>query len=110
MDGLMPIPTRGVAKMNTPPFFDFSEPAKRTCTGWNCACEAPYGFGDDRNQICKSYEPHKTKTLSRLSQMTLSQRLQLKIQTALTQRRFYRDRLLSLESDIALSLNRAFGH
>lgn len=26
-----------------------------SCTGWNCKCQAPFGFGDDRNNICKFY-------------------------------------------------------
>ena len=26
-----------------------------SCTGWNCRCQAPFGFGDGRNNICKYY-------------------------------------------------------
>jgi hypothetical protein len=26
-----------------------------SCTGWNCKCQAPFGFGNDRNKICKFY-------------------------------------------------------
>ena len=25
------------------------------CTGWNCRCQSPFGFGESRNNICKFY-------------------------------------------------------
>jgi hypothetical protein len=25
------------------------------CTGWNCRCASPFGFGEGRNNICKFY-------------------------------------------------------
>jgi hypothetical protein len=27
----------------------------RSCTGWNCSCQAPFGFGEGRNSMCKLY-------------------------------------------------------
>jgi hypothetical protein len=26
-----------------------------SCTGWNCKCQSPFGFGEGRNNICKLY-------------------------------------------------------
>ena len=31
--------------------------APRSCTGWECSCVAPYGFGEGRNSICHFYGP-----------------------------------------------------
>ena len=46
--------------MSTSPLrIDLSNTKKMSsaCTGWSCVCQAPYGFGDDRNKICKAYGP-----------------------------------------------------
>ena len=31
--------------------------SSRSCTGWDCSCAAPYGFGEGRNKICHVYGP-----------------------------------------------------
>ena len=30
--------------------------APRSCTGWNCVCAAPFGYGDNRVNYCRLYD------------------------------------------------------
>jgi hypothetical protein len=41
---------------STPPRININT-SSRSCTGWQCCCSAPYGFGEGRKQICHQYGP-----------------------------------------------------
>jgi len=49
----------GKMAQSTPPRININNDntSSRSCTGWQCCCSAPYGFGEGRKQICYQYGP-----------------------------------------------------
>ena len=53
-----PRPTTPTSSDLTTWMFEPTATAPRECTGWNCICTAPYGFGEGRENICRIYDTH----------------------------------------------------